>query len=445
MPDYIVQGTLIDGSGRKPAPLHWLKVSAGRIEEVCTDKAKPLPPDANIVLNANGMTVMPGIVDAHCHLSYGDARNIEEQDLYGSAEYRAIRGTWHAGKVLRAGVTSVSDPGGSWQVAVAVRDAIRAGMFPGPRITAAGRYLSSRTGLTDYFPAWVGNVPSGVGALTQNSAEMLEEIRKQVKGGVDFIKVAASGESPILTPGGGSVPAFRREELQLMVDESHRLGRRITAHARSGMAVVDCVDAGMDWIMHGDYMTREQADKLCRSGIPLCPTLTLIANIAEWGHLCGCSPPRVERYKRNLEAAVAILRYAHAQGVTLMCGTDSGFSVTPFGEWHAREMEIFVTHIGMSPLEAITCGTRNSAFAVDSANLGTLEPGKYADVLVVDGDPLKDIRILQDKSAIRAVFKEGAAVDLKRPAHIEKFPWERIMAVSGTELYYETVHGKNHA
>jgi imidazolonepropionase-like amidohydrolase len=176
--DYIVNGTLIDGTGRKPAPLHFLKLAAGRIEEVCTDPGKPLPPDANVVLNAKDMTVMPGMVDAHCHLSYGDARSIEEQDLYGSPEYRAIRGVWHAGKVLRAGVTSVSDPGGSWQVAVAVRDAIKAGMFPGPRITAAGRYLTSHTGLADYFPAWVGNVPSGVGALATNHAEMLDEIRR---------------------------------------------------------------------------------------------------------------------------------------------------------------------------------------------------------------------------------------------------------------------------
>src|SRR5258706_7227538 len=172
MPEYIVNGTLIDGSGRKPMPLRWLKISAGRIEEVCVESARPLPPQASIILDAKDMTVLPGLVDAHCHLSYGDARSIEEQDLYGSAAYRAIRGTWHAGKVLRAGVTSVSDPGGSWMVAVAVRDAINAGMFPGPRITAAGRYLTSHTGLADYFPAWVGNVPSGVGALTKTSAEM---------------------------------------------------------------------------------------------------------------------------------------------------------------------------------------------------------------------------------------------------------------------------------
>jgi imidazolonepropionase-like amidohydrolase len=438
---YIVNGTLIDGSGSKPAALGWLKISAGRIEEVCTDNSRPLPRDAQVALDAEGMTVMPGLVDAHCHLSYGDARNIEEQDLYGSAEYRAIRGTWHAGKVLRAGVTSVSDPGGSWQVAVAVRDAINAGMFPGPRVTAAGRYLTSHTGLADYFPAWVGNLPSGVGALTRTSAEMLDEIRRQVKGGVDFIKVAASGESPIMTPGGGSVPAFRREELAVMVDEAHRLGRRVTAHARSGVAVSDCIDAGMDWIMHGDYMDRAQADKLAASGIPLCPALTLLANLAEWGHLCGCSAPRVERARRTVDTAAEILRYAHSQGVTLMCGTDSGFSLTPFGEWHAREMQLFVERIGMSPLQAITCGTRNAAFAVDAANVGTLEPGKWADVLVVDGDPLEDIRILQDKSAIHAVFKAGAAVELAPDVRIEKWPWERIMTVSGTELRYETVYG----
>jgi imidazolonepropionase-like amidohydrolase len=442
--DYIVNGTLIDGTGRQPAPLRWLRMSDGRIDEVrvATGPAEPLPREANVVLDATGMTVMPGLVDAHCHLSYGDARNIEEQDLYASAEYRAIRGTWHAGKVLHAGVTSVSDPGGSWQVAVAIRDAIKAGMFPGPRITAAGRYLTTHTGLADYFPTWVGGVPSGVGALTRNVEEMLNEIRAQVKNGVDFIKVAASGETAIMTPGGGSVPAFRREELAVIVDEAHRLGKRVTAHARSGVAVVDCVDAGMDWIMHGDYMTREHADKLAASGIPLCPALTLLANIAEWGHLAGCSKPRIDRNRRNLEAAVEALTYAHRQGVTLMCGTDSGFAITPFGEWHAREMELFVKYLGMSPLEAIVCGTKNAAFAIDMQNVGTLEAGKWADVLVVDGDPLADIRILQDKSAIHAVFKGGAAVDLEqRSPHLEKWPWERILAISGSELYYETVYG----
>lgn len=442
MASYIINGTLIDGTGRDAAPLSWLKFSGERIDEVCTD-GRPLPRDAQVAFDAKGMTVMPGLVDAHCHLSYGDARSIEEQDLWGSAEYRAIRGTWHAGKVLRAGFTSISDPGGSWQVAVAIRDAVKAGMFAGPRITAAGRYLTSHTGLADYFPVWVGELASGVGALTRNQEEMLNEIRAQVKGGVDFVKIAASGETAIMTPGGGSVPAFRKEELAVMVDEAHRLGKRVTAHARSGVATMDCLDAGVDWIMHGDYMTREQADRLAASGVPLCPALTLLANISEWGHLAGCSKPRIERNRRNFEAAVEMLQYAHKQGAILMCGTDSGFAITPFGEWHAREMQLFVEHVGMTPLEAIVCGTKNAAFALDSQNIGTLEPGKYADILVVSKDPLADIRVLQDKSAIRALFKGGAPVELEpRSQHIEKWPWERTLTISGSELYYETVYGK---
>jgi imidazolonepropionase-like amidohydrolase len=441
MSDYIVNGMLIDGSGAPPRPLAWLEMDRGRVVSLqpAGAAAAPLPAGAAIALDAAGCTVMPGLIDAHCHLSYGDARSIEEQDLYASAEYRALRAAFHAGKVLRAGVTSVSDPGGSWNVAVAVRDAIRAGMFEGPRISAAGRYLTTATGLADYFPSWVGEVPSGVGALTHDLAQMLTEVRRQVKNGVDFVKVAASGESPLMTPGGGSVPAFRREELAVIVDEAHRLGRRVAAHARSGVAVLDCIDAKMDWIMHGDYMTRAQCDRLAASGIPLCPTLTFLANIADYGHLVGCSAPRIDRVRRNYETALDVLRHAHGAGVTLMAGTDTGFAVTPFGEWHARELELFVEQIGMTPLQAITCATKNSGFAVDPDEVGTLAPGKWADVLVVAGDPSRDIRLLQDKSAIRAIFKAGVAVNLATRGPIERWPWERAMAVSASELTYDGV------
>ncbi|WP_219215764.1 metal-dependent hydrolase family protein [Variovorax boronicumulans] len=446
MSRYITHGMLIDGSGAPPQPLQWLRMDEGRIAEVrLVDDAAapvPLPADADIAFDATGLTVMPGLIDAHCHLSYGEARSIEEQDLYGSAEYRALRAGWHAGKVLRSGVTSVSDPGGSWNVAVAVRDAIRAGIVDGPRMSAAGKYLTTQTGLADYFPSWVGTPPSGVGALTHDVSQMLTEVRRQVKNGVDFVKVAASGESSTLTPGGGSVPAFRSEELKVIVDEAHRHGRRAAAHARSGVAVVDCIDAGMDWIMHGDYMTQAQCDRLAASGIPLCPTLTFMANIADYGHLVGCSAGRIERIRHTFETAIKVLRHAYRNGVTLITGTDSGFSITPFGQWHARELEIFVEHIGMTPLEAITCATRNAGFTVDPGQVGVLAPGMWADILVIDGDPARDIRVLQEQHRVRAIFKAARAVDL-HPARdaIERWPWERVMTVSATELHWHSVRG----
>ena len=442
MKTYITGGTLIDGTGAAPRPLHWLEMEDGRVGEVAAGEgpAKPLPLGATVAYEATGKTVMPGMTDAHCHISYGVARGIEEQDLFGSAEYRAIRGVYHARKVLQAGVTSFADPGGSWYVGVAVRDAINAGMFPGPRIASAARYLSNHAALTDYFPSWVGTPKSGVGAFTETTSQMLNEVRDQVKNGVDFIKIAASGESSILTPGGGSVPAFRAEELKVIIEVAHRLGRRVTAHARAGQSVKDCIDAGIDWIQHADFMDRETADRLAQSGIPCCPTLTFVANVAQWGAEAGCTPARIDRFKRDLDLAVKNLDYGWRNGVTMMCGTDTGFAVTPYGEWHAREMELFVELLGMSPLQAITCGTKNSAFTVDPTNLGTIETGKFADVLVVNGDPLADIRILQDRSKLDAIYLGGKLIDQTPPPEMQRWPWERSLQISSRELYQKTVH-----
>ena len=183
MKRYIVGGTLIDGTGQPALPLHWLELDGERITavEAGHGPGAPLPPGAVVECDATGKTVMPGLIDAHCHISYGVAKGIEEQDLFGSAEYRAIRGTYHARTVLLSGVTAFSDPGGSWFVAVAVRDAIKAGIFPGPRISAAAKYLSTHAALTDYFPSWIGAPVSGVGALTENTSQMLGEVRNQIK------------------------------------------------------------------------------------------------------------------------------------------------------------------------------------------------------------------------------------------------------------------------
>ena len=135
------------------------------------------------------------------------------------------------------------------------------------------------------------------------------------------------------------MPAFRADELKVICDEAHRLGKRVTAHARSGEAVAACIEAKVDWLMHGDFMDKRQADALAESGIPCCPTLTFVANVADWGHLVGCSQARIDRFRRDLDEAVINLDYAWRNGVTMMCGTDSGFAVTPYGEWHARERE----------------------------------------------------------------------------------------------------------
>jgi imidazolonepropionase-like amidohydrolase len=368
------------------------------------------------VIDAEGKTVMPGLIDSHCHINYGEVETEEELDLYTPLEYRALRAAWNAEKVLRAGVTSICDPGSTGVVSVAVRDAIEAGMFPGPRMTAGGRYLSTHQSITDFYPSWIGVPPTSSGVLTRTRDEMVLEVRRQAKDGFDVIKIGGSGQSLFNVYSDSEVDAFTLDELKVIVDEAHRLGRLVTSHARPGTAAANAARAGVDWIQHASYMSDADLEIVARSGRAICPTWTLYANLIDWGKDFGVPPAVVDQFKRELDVAVKVLRRAHEAGVPLMAGTDSGFALTPYGHWHARELELFVEYLGLSPMEAIVTATRNNARALRNASeVGTLEPGKLADILIVDGDPLTQIGILQDRSRLVCILKGGVPVDTTRP------------------------------
>jgi hypothetical protein len=148
----------------------------------------------------------------------------------------------------------------------------------------------------------------------------------------------------------------------------------------------------------------------------LCPTFTFLANLADFGAGVGASPGQEDIFRGEIAATAKMVRAAYDEGVRLLCGSESGFALTPYGHWHGRELEIFVNELGLSPLEAITCATRNGAWAMRmEGELGTLEVGRKADVLVVDGDPLADIRVLNDRRRLAAVVSRGEQVDLTAP------------------------------
>lgn len=436
---YVLTGRVIDGTGAKPIENGAVVVVGDRITWVGEQKAIPdiwkAESSSMKVVDAGTGTIMPGLVDAHCHISYGEPRTEEELSMYGSAEWRAILAAYNARKVLRAGVTSASDPASVYRVSLAVRDAIEAGLIEGPRFAVSGPQITTHQGLEDGFPNWIQNPSGNAGVLARSKDEMLEMVRYQVKDTVDFIKVSGSGDATsYYNPIVGC--SFRLDELELIVDVTHQLGKSCTIHARSAESVAFAAKAGFDWIMHASFMDDAALELVVDRKIPICPALTLLVNMLDAGG-AGMSDRARDSLKREIDEGAANIRRAYDAGVPIMAGSESGFSLTPYGEWHAKEMEILVTHVGLSPLEAISAGTLQAARALPrlTHEIGSLEPNKFADILIVDGDPSKNISVLLRKNLFKMVMKSGKPTELG-----EILPPRERQRFEKQHVYYDGIH-----
>ena len=427
-------GTVIDGTGSPPVEGCTVLVKDERIEAVGTDVGEELIPRGDDVtrIDATGKTLMPGLIDAHCHTSFGEARMQEEQDLYTSHELRTLRSAWNVTKVLRAGVTGISDPGGSYFIGVGIREGIAEGLVQGPRMTTAGRFLSTSNGISDWYPSSVGVPDSSIGKVVNTVDEMVTEVRHQVKNGVDLIKI---GDSIF-----GDFEAFSRDEIKAMSDAAHRLNKRITMHARGSNNVDSAVAAELDWIMHGNTLRDDTIERLADSGIPLAPALLLLGNLGEFGGVTGVPAAVRSDYSRLLDDTADSLNRAREAGVTIIAGTDTGFAATPYGEWHARELELLMRYAGMSALAAIKAATHDCAIVLgDEDDVGSLVAGKGADIIVVDGDPLADIRVLQDKQRIETVILRGEVQVFDDEVLAQRRPYERAQHICPSEITYDLV------
>ena len=433
----VSNGRIIDGTGAPPR-VGTVAAHNGRLTAVGDFDDTAIHRGADVTqIDATGKTVMPGLIDAHCHMTYGESRTEEEIDLYTSPEGRTLRAAWNAAKVLRAGVTSISQPGGSYFIGVGLRDAIAEGFVQGPRMAAAGRYLTTSNGLTDWYPDSVGVPEGSIGILTNTMPQMIDEVRRQAKAGVDFIKIA---DSPL-----GEYQAFTNDELKTLAGLAHQLGKRITIHARGSAEVRAADDAGFDWIMHGNEMSDDTIEALAESRIPLVPTLTLLANSTDYGKQVGVPTGLYEAWARLMDASAATLHRAHDAGVVFGAGTDTGFALTPYGEWHGRELTLLVDYAGLTPMEAIQAGTRNVAITVAAKDtLGVLVPGALADVIVVNGDPLADITVLERRENIEAVISKGSPVIFDEGALARRWPHERGIGYSADDLFYQPDSPRRH-
>jgi imidazolonepropionase-like amidohydrolase len=435
----IENGTVVDGTGAPAAAGTSVLVEGDRIVKIGAEaNADAVPRGERLTrIDATGKHVLPGLIDAHCHMTYGESRSEEEIDLYTSPELRTLKAAFHAQKVLRAGVTGISQPGGSYYIGVGLREAINDGIVQGPRMTSAGRYLSTSNSLTDWYPDSVGVPEGSIGVLHNTVDGMKDEVRRQVKNGVDLIKLA---DSPY-----GTYQAFTDDEMKIVADLAHQLGKKVTIHARGSSEVDAAVRAGIDWIMHGNVMSDATISRLAESGTPLVPTLLLLANIVDFGPKVLAPAPMRDGMARMLDQTGDSLHRAHQAGVKMAMGTDTGFSVAPYGEWHARELELLMTYAGMSSLEAIQAGTQHGALMLGlDGQVGAIVPGMLADIIVVDGDPVADIKVLQDKRRIETVVKDGVVQVFDETALRRSWPHDRGQAYSVTDLTYDLVYGEPH-
>jgi len=450
MSTYLIEnGTLLDATGRAPQPDMSVYVQGGRISKIGRSADVKRFADGRgpyQSIDASKHTIVPGLVDCHVHPSYGDITSIEELDIYVSCEYRTLRAALACRKVLRAGVTAMACPGGNWNINVALRDAVNAGLIEGPRMSVGNSYISTWNGTGSFFPSHIQHPVSSFAVICNTRDEMVRQVRKEIKDGADIIKVSGDGDTS--TPAGMALAGdITFDELKAIAEITHLMGKKCTIHARSGEKAAAAARAGFDWIIHASYMNDQQLDVVLEHKTPINPTLSLLVNSIEWGPELGQHQTVTDAYKREIDAASQILSKAYKSGVMIMAGTDSGQTAVPYGAWHAREIEHLMTYLGMNSMEAIRAGTINSAYALGMQDqIGTVEEGKLADILVVNGDPLADVQVLQDPARLTVVMKDGKIVDTKTPLPKPKiYSWEKPLVIWADPRLPDQDYVRHHA
>ena len=407
----IRNGLIIDGTGSEPFSGDVL-IQNTRIVAVGPDAAAQCPAGAEIqALDATGCRVMPGMIDSHCHISFDQPNSNDELFFHRRYGLAALVAGVNAQKVLRAGFTSFFDADCVFDVGVDLRDAIEGGVIEGPRMTTGGNVLINCIGGTAarLLP---DEGTRGYARIVHTPDEIVKEIHKQIKMGVDWIKVHVSG-LPI-RPGKttGEISTWTPDELKLVCDTAHQFGIPVVGHCRDAISTRDAALAGFDMILHATYMDDAALKAVVDRKVPLVPTFTFQANLADFGGAIGSDEHLREVFRAEITESVAALRAAFDAGVPLLTGSESGFSLTPYGDWHYRELQVFVEDLGMTPLEAINSATEQGARALKlEGELGCIAPGYLADILIFNGEPEKTITQLGEQERFRYIIKDGCVVN----------------------------------
>lgn len=418
MPLAIRAGRLIDGTGAPPRRNVVILIEKNRFDVIAGDRETAVPMGYEVI-DASRFTILPGLIDCHVHLvGSGDPRD----GAFGVAELaKSIPATTlacykNALRDLEAGWTTVRDAAARYYADVAVRDAINRGELVGPRLWCCGLGITSTAGHMDREKYLAPHLSlPGPSAVADDPTEGRKAVRFNLRNNVDFIKINATLTEHVRRYFGYMAPEMTRETMAAIFEEAHWHGRRVTAHCYGGPGATWAIEEGIDGIEHGFYLSDEQLDMMAKRGTVLCPTLSVVGRFREHGD--AALPPGDPYLPAWREKAIAnawkTAGRARERGVKIICGTDAAMPYVFHGT-NAYELEMLV-EAGLTPMEALVAATGGAADAIDFKDIGTIASGKFADLVVVDGDPLEDIRILQDLRRIPLVIKDGRVAADRRP------------------------------
>ena len=411
-PLVLAGGMVFDGTGRAPFAGDVI-VTGNRIESVVADGDKSVVPDDAITLQLDGRTVLPGLVEGHAHVSFTNMSNLMELALM-PVEENLIAAIRNAGLLLHHGFTSIVSAGSAKpRLDVAVRNAIEAGLVAGPRMLAASQEITPTGNLGDLDQAHLPIPDAARFACVCDGPDAFREAARRFgREGVDIFKVNVSGDRDWGHMGAdATTTVMDDDELAAVVNVAHGRHRRVAAHATSAGSVKMCVRHGVDIIYHAALADAEALDAIesVKDRVFVAPAVGFPYAYLHDGEQFGIrlSPQARRGLEEELETTAHNMRELHDRGVRVIPGGDYGIVCTPMGR-NARDLELFVTMFGYTPTEALLAATRDGAAMMGLGDqLGQLQPGRLADLIVVDGNPVADISILQDADRIQLVVKDG--------------------------------------
>jgi imidazolonepropionase-like amidohydrolase len=391
MPTLFKGGLVFDGE-RAPLPGHGVLVDGGRIVRFAP--VGEFDGFAGETVDAGGATLMPGLTDCHVHLclgAEGDPGTAADKLLPGQMTLKALE---RAQAALAGGVTGLRDCGGKNYLELAVRDACNSGQLIGPSIRCSGRVI-----------CMTGGHGNRTGRIADGVDEVIRAVREQIHAGADLIKIMATGG--VMTPGVDPEDAhYTAEEMAAGVGEARRFRRTSASHAQGAQGILNAVRAGVDSIEHGIFMTDECVAEMLARGTYLVPTLAAVKNILDAkAHIPAYIVEKAERVAERHKASV---RTFYDAGGRIALGTDAGTPFNRHGE-NARELE-YLVEVGVKPLDALRFGTNAAAELTGLAGEGRIAEGAWADLLLVEGDPVVDIRMAARRENHRMVLKRGVRV-----------------------------------